>query len=325
MAVVPLVINTVTMPAPSGVVWDILDVLSDAGETTDALGYTHKDILAQKRWLQVRWTAVSVADMATIMSTVNPGPYVQVTALDPMTGASRTMTATVSKRTAPMYNETLGLYESLTVEFTETGVAYTAGDNVEVTTLAGTTIPAGYYNGSGKAVLSDAEAAKVVAGNIASGVTILGVEGSHAGATPYDPQYTRVTRTNNQDVGKSTYTAIIWENEINDDLGAWASGEPTRFTIPSGISFVKITAYVCFVSNNSDYRYAKIRKNGTTDVVVSPTLYARYENGIPITTGWMEVSAGDYFELMANAGTSGVDVLGSATYPGPVFAVMEGV
>jgi hypothetical protein len=62
-------------------------------------------------------------------------------------------------------------------------MANKADNNVEVTTVAGTTIPAGYYNGSGSAVLSAAESAKVIAGNIKDGVTLLGVEGNLAGGT----------------------------------------------------------------------------------------------------------------------------------------------
>lgn len=53
-----------------------------------------------------------------------------------------------------------------------------ADANVEVTDVDGTTIPAGYYNGSGIAVLSATEAAKVVTGNIKSGITLLGVAGN---------------------------------------------------------------------------------------------------------------------------------------------------
>jgi len=53
-----------------------------------------------------------------------------------------------------------------------------ADNNVEITTLAGTTIPAGYYNGSGSAVLSAAEAAKVIPGNLKKDLVFLGETGS---------------------------------------------------------------------------------------------------------------------------------------------------
>jgi hypothetical protein len=52
-----------------------------------------------------------------------------------------------------------------------------ADNDVEVTDLDGELIPEGYYDGTGSAVLSVAEAAKVVTGNIKSGITLLGVAG----------------------------------------------------------------------------------------------------------------------------------------------------
>lgn len=42
-------------------------------------------------------------------------------------------------------------------------------------------VPAGYHNGQGKVQIAAAEQAKIIEGNIKSGVTILGVTGSYAG------------------------------------------------------------------------------------------------------------------------------------------------
>lgn len=42
-------------------------------------------------------------------------------------------------------------------------------------------IPAGYHDGSGSAAIDETEAAKLIAGNIKSGVEILGVTGDYAG------------------------------------------------------------------------------------------------------------------------------------------------
>lgn len=58
-----------------------------------------------------------------------------------------------------------------------------AGNNVEIGDFNGTTIPPGYYDGSGKAQLSSVEKAKIMPGNIREGITILGVTGTHAGET----------------------------------------------------------------------------------------------------------------------------------------------
>lgn len=43
------------------------------------------------------------------------------------------------------------------------------------------TVPAGYHDGSGKVQISSTEQAKIIAGNIKQGVTVLGVTGSYSG------------------------------------------------------------------------------------------------------------------------------------------------
>lgn len=54
----------------------------------------------------------------------------------------------------------------------------------KIATKAGEyTVPAGYHNGGGKVGISSTEQAKIIAGNIKAGVTILGVEGSYSGAS----------------------------------------------------------------------------------------------------------------------------------------------
>lgn len=51
-----------------------------------------------------------------------------------------------------------------------------------ISTKAGQyTVPVGYHDGSGRVQIASAEQAKIIAGNIKSGVTILGVEGDYAG------------------------------------------------------------------------------------------------------------------------------------------------
>lgn len=55
------------------------------------------------------------------------------------------------------------------------------GTDVEVNTLAGTTIPRGFSDGSAKAILTQAEITKFVPANIKQGVTLLGVLGDYSG------------------------------------------------------------------------------------------------------------------------------------------------
>ena len=55
--------------------------------------------------------------------------------------------------------------------------------NGTIATKAGQyTIPQGYHDGSGKVSISSTEQAKIIAGNIKSGVEILGVTGTYTGA-----------------------------------------------------------------------------------------------------------------------------------------------
>lgn len=56
------------------------------------------------------------------------------------------------------------------------------GNNVTVSGKTGATIPAGYYDGSGKAVLDSTSSTNLIADNIREGVTILGVEGTMSGS-----------------------------------------------------------------------------------------------------------------------------------------------
>lgn len=68
-----------------------------------------------------------------------------------------------------------------------------AGNNVEISELDGATIPQGYYDGSGKAILSEPEKAKIVPGNIREGISILGVIGTHSGETHVEAETKEVT------------------------------------------------------------------------------------------------------------------------------------
>lgn len=52
----------------------------------------------------------------------------------------------------------------------------------QITTAGGEyVVPLGYHDGSGKVVIDPTEAAKLIAGNIKAGVTILGVTGTYGG------------------------------------------------------------------------------------------------------------------------------------------------
>lgn len=69
------------------------------------------------------------------------------------------------------------------------------GNDVTVSTKAGTTIPAGYYDGSGTAAIDSTSATNLVANNIRESVTILGVTGTMSSSEGMSPQAKTVTPT----------------------------------------------------------------------------------------------------------------------------------
>lgn len=70
------------------------------------------------------------------------------------------------------------------------------------------TIPVGYHDGSGKVAIDETEKGKITAGNIKSGVTILGVEGTYAGQS--------IAVESNVNVTPSSTTQIITPSESYD-------------------------------------------------------------------------------------------------------------
>ena len=62
------------------------------------------------------------------------------------------------------------------------------------------TVPGGYHNGQGTVDIAPTEKAKLVAGNIKSGVTILGVEGSYSGESANLQAKTVIPTKSQQDI-----------------------------------------------------------------------------------------------------------------------------
>lgn len=62
------------------------------------------------------------------------------------------------------------------------------------------TVPQGYHDGSGKVSISSTEQGKIIAGNIKSGVTILGVEGTYSGEAVAVQSNKTVSPTTSQQV-----------------------------------------------------------------------------------------------------------------------------
>lgn len=79
-----------------------------------------------------------------------------------------------------------------------------------ISTLTPYTIQNGYHDGSGTVSIASAEVAKIIAGNIKSGISILGVEGTYAGEA--------ISVQSNKNVTPATTTQTITPDASYDYL-----------------------------------------------------------------------------------------------------------
>lgn len=98
-----------------------------------------------------------------------------------------------------------------------------------ISTKAGTyTIPAGYHSGLGSVGISSTEQAKIIASNIKSGISILGVTGNYSGeavtagavsVTPYLTSQTVLPSSINKDYISQVNVAAITITESDNSAG----------------------------------------------------------------------------------------------------------
>lgn len=106
-----------TVRPPSEYQWSLQDVSDpDAGRTEDAL--MHKLRITQKVKLQLAWNNISTGDASNILTAFNP-EYITVEYLDPMAGAYLTKRFYVGDRSAPMYNNTIGVWSNVSFNIIE--------------------------------------------------------------------------------------------------------------------------------------------------------------------------------------------------------------
>ena len=83
-------VNGTPIPDPSE--YSGADSALDASGERDATGYLHRDMVATKHPLKLKWSAMDWDMMCTILSMLT-GPAFEFTYPDPSTGTSKTMTA----------------------------------------------------------------------------------------------------------------------------------------------------------------------------------------------------------------------------------------
>jgi len=117
-----------------------------------------------------------------------------------------------------------------------------------------------------------------------------------------------VTKTTVQAIANDTETAITWDSEINDsDEFHEGVTNPTRFTIPTGVSKVFVSASISFASNVNGIRAVYIKRNGATAVGLPYDTRSGNASGISIgiSSAVIDVIAGDYFELWVKQTSGG--------------------
>ena len=116
-------------------------------------------------------------------------------------------------------------------------------------------------------------------------------------------------RTTNFSISTTgTYVAIPWESASYDSDAFWDAGQPTRLTVPGGVTKVRLLGNLEWQTSPTN-QLVEIRKNGST-VLGGGAVIMRGDSGYSnqmrnLTSAVIPVSTGDWFELAVYVGTAG--------------------
>lgn len=103
-------------------------------------------------------------------------------------------------------------------------------------------------------------------------------------------------------IANNTFAAQSWvaSDIVQDVLGAWASGSPTRFTTPAGYTKARFTMQATWTSNSVGNRWAYAQANGSgSNLVMENVVPGVNEGACAAQSVWITglSPSSDYFEF----------------------------
>jgi hypothetical protein len=119
-----------------------------------------------------------------------------------------------------------------------------------------------------------------------------------AAATPAPFAGARVERITPMGTPVAALTVVPFESSIFDTASFWSAGNPTRLTVPVGVSWAEFTCGIRYAATGILVNHTlRLRRNGTAVTEVFFTAPMGYQGGGAfVTSGPVAVVPGDYFE-----------------------------
>jgi hypothetical protein len=124
-----------------------------------------------------------------------------------------------------------------------------------------------------------------------------------------------IEKTGTQSLPSSTDTAITFDGAIYDTDGFWSSGNPTRLSVPAGVSRVRLSSAWRMTGGSASIQ-TKMLRNGVEFVgMASSSAASGFTTGhLFASSAVVSVAAGDYFEVIAFASASRTIDSGTRTW-----------
>lgn len=118
-----------------------------------------------------------------------------------------------------------------------------------------------------------------------------------------------VKLTADESIPNGPTTDIPWDAEVYDVGDWWSNANPTRLTVPTGVTRVIVSTNAIWTANNTGERWLGISKNGSAGsrFFGEGSLRHLATNGseLNVTSAVVEVVAGDFFIAIARQTSGG--------------------